>query len=196
MEDTIETLAAPARSKAGRFDQVTIALHWATLAMVAGQFTLAWLLDQAGDDGAAAGQLLTTHRSEGVALWCVVVFRLVWRLRFAHLPPFPPSMPKWQQLAAKANEYGLYALLALQPLTGLGDTIWRGKPFTLFVWRLPKLVPVDKPVFHLMHGLHEAGALALLALIGLHASAALLHGLVLRDGVLQRMLPWTVQERR
>lgn len=38
--------------------------------------------------------------------------------------------------------------------------------------------------------LHEIGAWALLALIGLHA-AALLHGLLLRDGVLQRMLPWT-----
>ena len=194
MEETIERFSAPARSKAGRFDQVTIALHWLTLALVTGQFTLIWLLSQAGDDGATAGQLLTAHRSEGVALWCVVVARLLWRLRFAHLPPFPASLRKAQQLAAKANEYGLYALLILQPLTGLGDTIWRGKPFTLFFWRLPKLVPVDKPLFHLMHGLHEVGALALLGLVGLHAAAALLHGLVLRDGVLQRMLPWTARD--
>jgi cytochrome b561 len=194
MEETIETLARPTRADAGRFDRVTIALHWATVAMVVGQFTLIWLLEQAGDDGAAAGQLLTAHRSEGVALWWLVVLRLAWRLRFAHLPPFPASMPKSQQLAAKANEYGLYALLALQPLTGLGDTIWRGKPFMLFLWRVPKLAPVDTPLFHLMHGLHEAGALALLGLVSLHAAAALLHGLVLRDGVLQRMLPWTARD--
>jgi cytochrome b561 len=30
----------------------------------------------------------------------------------------------------------------------------------------------------------------LLTLVGLHAAAALFHGLILRDGVLQRMLPW------
>ena len=38
---------------------------------------------------------------------------------------------------------------------------------------------------------HELGGKALLTLIGLHAGAALFHRLVLRDGVLQRMLPWT-----
>ena len=36
---------------------------------------------------------------------------------------------------------------------------------------------------------HAIGAKALMALIGLHAGAALFHRLVLRDGVLQRMLP-------
>ena len=39
--------------------------------------------------------------------------------------------------------------------------------------------------------LHELAAWMLLALIGIHAAAALFHGLILRDGVLQRMLPWT-----
>jgi cytochrome b561 len=40
---------------------------------------------------------------------------------------------------------------------------------------------------------HEFGAKALVVLIGLHAGAALFHGLVLRDVVLQRMLPWTLR---
>ena len=38
-------------------------------------------------------------------------------------------------------------------------------------------------------------SIALLGLIGVHAAAALLHGVVLRDGVLQRMLPWTAPDR-
>jgi cytochrome b561 len=177
---------------AGRFDQVSIALHWLTLALVVGQLTTAWLIDAADND--AAVRLLTIHRSLGLATWCVVVSRLAWRLRFARLPPFPASMPKLQQSAAKLNEYGLYAVLLLQPLTGLGDTVFRGRPFTLIVWRIPALTPPDKPLFHALHALHELGAVALLALIGLHAGAALLHGLVLRDGVLQRMLPWTPAE--
>ena len=129
--------------------------------------------------------------SMGVITWFVGAFRLLWRLRFAKLPPFPASMPKWQQLTAKANEYGLYGLLLVQPITGLGDTVFRGRPFIFVIWKVPALTHVDKPVFHAFHAAHEIGAIALLALIGFHAVAALIHGVVLRDGVLQRMLPWT-----
>jgi cytochrome b561 len=42
---------------------------------------------------------------------------------------------------------------------------------------------------------HEFGAKALIALIGLHAAAALFHQFVLRDDVLQRMLPGTSPTR-
>jgi hypothetical protein len=38
---------------------------------------------------------------------------------YAYLPPFPQNMPEVQRRLAKASEYGLYALLLFQPLTGL-----------------------------------------------------------------------------
>lgn len=184
-------LLTATQSKAGRFYQVSIAFHWLTLALVVGQLTTAFLLITASDGEAA---LLTLHRSMGLVTWMVVAGRLAWRASgAAHLPPFPASMPKPQQLAARLNEYGLYALLLLQPLTGLGDTVFRGHPFTLVVWRIPALVHADKPVFHAFHAAHELGAIVLVALIGLHAAAVLLHGLVLHDGVLQRMWPWTAR---
>ncbi|MGZ3375610.1 MAG: cytochrome b [Phenylobacterium sp.] len=186
-------VAAPPRlaraSKAGRFDQVSIALHWLTLLLVAAQFTTAWLVS-AGGDGAAG--LLTVHRSTGVIVWLTVAGRLLWRHGFADLPPFPASMPRLQQAVAKANEYALYLLLLVQPMTGLANTLLRGRPFGLFLWRVP-LVVADKPLSHLFHTVHELGGWTLLALIGLHAGAALFHGVALRDGVLQRMLPWTAK---
>src|SRR5579872_5053691 len=188
--NAVGLLTARVSSRAGRFDQLAIGLHWLTLLLVIAQLTTAWLLSQSDDDGAAAAGLLALHRSIGLLTWLVVIGRLIWRARFAHKPPFPASMSKPQQCAAMLNEYGLYALLLLQPLTGLGDTLFRGKPFALAIWRMPPLLHADKPMFHTLHALHEWGAIALLALIGLHTAAALLHGVVLRDGVLQRMLPW------
>ena len=176
-------------AEAGRFDRTSLALHWLTVLLVIAQLTTAWLLSQAGDDAGAAVTLLVVHRSTGVLIWLVVAGRLVWRSRFADLPPFPASMPRLQQAIAKANEYGLYTLLLVQPLTGLGDTLFRGHAFSLFVWRVPALLATDKALYRGFHAAHEVGALALLALIGLHAAAALFHGLILRDGVLQRMLP-------
>jgi len=185
--------AAPT-PKTSRFDQVTIILHWLTLLLVAGQLTTAWLMSQAGDDGAAAARVLTVHRTMGLVTWCVVAVRLAWRAGFAHKPPLPASLSKLQRLAARLNACALYALLLLQPVTGLGDTLCRGRPFALVIWRVPALLHTDKPVFHALHALHEWGAVALLALIGVHTTAALLHGVVLRDGVLQRMLPWTAAD--
>lgn len=175
-------------ARAGRFDQVSIALHWLTVLLVTGQFATAWLM---GQGGPYAAQLFLVHRSEGVAIWGVVALRLLWRGAFADLPPFPSGMPAAQQWAAKINEYALYALLLLQPVTGLGGLILRGRPVVLFLWRIPSLFVANKPLAHTVLGVHETGALILLGLIGLHAAAGLFHLIVRRDGVFGRMLPWT-----
>src|SRR5262249_53523695 len=75
-----------AAAKAGRFDQVSILLHWLTVLLVIEQLTTAWLLNQGYG---FAPVLLTTHRSLGVLTAIVVFLRLLWRRRFAYLPPFP-----------------------------------------------------------------------------------------------------------
>jgi hypothetical protein len=55
---------------------------------------------------------------------------------YAYLPPFPQNMPEVQRRLAKASEYGLYALLLFQPLTGLAQSLARGRHFMLFAWHL------------------------------------------------------------
>ncbi len=181
---------AKPQPKAGRFDRISIAAHWLTVVLVAAQFATAWLLSLSDSE---VSRLFFIHRSIGMLTWIVVVLRLIWRHAFAHLPPFPASMPKLQQQIAKLNEYGLYGLLLVQPLTGLANTLLHGRPFALFVWQVPAWFAPDKAISHLFQTLHELGSWMLLALIGIHAAAALFHGLILRDGVLQRMLPWTIR---
>ena len=171
-----------------RFDILTIGLHWATVTLIAGMFASAWLL--LASDREHAAMLLTVHRSLGVVTWVVAIFRLGWRLSCAYLPPFPQNMPKVQQRLAKASEYGLYALLLSQPLTGLAQSLTRGRHFMLFAWRVPSLMAGDKPLTALFHQIHALSAWVLLGLIGLHILAALFHRFVLRDEVLQSMVPW------
>jgi superoxide oxidase len=176
--------------KAGRFDQISIALHWLTVLLVFAQFATAWLLVEGGD---GARIVLAVHRAIGAVIWIVVALHLFWRCSFAYLPAFTASMPKLQQRVAKLSEYGLYGLLLVQPLTGLGNTLLRGRPFTIGAWQVPALFAPDGAFARVFELLHELGAWALLALIGLHAVAALFHTLILRDGLLQRMLPWPVR---
>jgi superoxide oxidase len=180
-----------AAAESARFDQTSIVLHWSTVLFIVVQFASAWLREAVDHETSFAVVLLTVHQTMGVLTWVVTLARLVWRRYFADLPPFPPSMPKLQQSMAKANEYGLYALLLVQPVSGLGNVLFHGRPFALFIWEVPALLAPDPAIRSLFVKAHGLGAKALIVLIGLHAGAALFHGLVLRDGVLQRMLPWT-----
>src|ERR1700678_2808038 len=171
-----------------RFDLLTIGLHWTTVALIAGMFASAWLL--LASDREHAAMLLIVHRSLGVVTWGVAIVRLGWRFSFAYLPPFPLNMSKVQQRLAKATEYGLYALLLFQPLTGVAQSLTRGRHFMLFVWQVPSVMAGDKPLTTLIHQIHTLSAWVLLGLIGLHILAALFHRFVLRDEVLQSMLLW------
>jgi cytochrome b561 len=183
-----------ASSKIRRFDDIAIGLHWVTLALLAAQFSSAWLLAIA--HGAQAAMLLEFHRSLGLVIWLVTVCRFTWRKLFAYLPPFPDSMPVLQQKIAKANEYGLYAFLILQPLSGLAYTLFRGRPFPVFFFQMPAILPGDRGVAEFFHRVHEVGATALLLLIAVHVLAALFHRFILQDEILERMWPASVPRRR
>jgi superoxide oxidase len=176
------------------FDSVTIVFHWVSVLIVLAMFVTAWLHSQSHDDVRKV-ILLQIHRSLGVTIWVVTVSRLVWRLTKAKLPPFPQNMPKVQQQLAKASEYALYALLLVQPGTGLAATLLRGRQFALFFWEIPQLVP-EKALWVTFDLTHKIGAWALGALILGHAAAALFHHFVLRDDVLQCMAPVIARERR
>jgi cytochrome b561 len=130
------------------------------------------------------GQLLAFHRSLGVMIWTTTVLRILWRITGARSPEFPTSMTPMHQLGARLSEYALYAVLLIQPATGLAQTILRGHPFKLFVWSIPSLATRNLALTGLFSKIHEIGALA-----GLHAAAALVHHFILRDDVLQTMAP-------
>jgi cytochrome b561 len=169
------------------YDGLTIVLHWTTLALVLVQLASAWLIDHGGSREAGA-LALSVHRSSGSALWLTVAFRLLWRLTGMRLPPFPPGMGRLHITGVHLSEYGLYLLLLVQPLTGLADTLLRGRPFALFIWTVPALLVRDKPAAAVAHLAHMAGAWALIALVTVHALAALTHKFVLDDGVLESMI--------
>jgi superoxide oxidase len=161
-----------------RYDAVSMSLHWLTLVLLIAIFATIWARDQVSD-GATAELLLTLHRSAGLLIWLATLGRLAWKMLAADHPPLPLATPLLQRWAARANEYALYASLVVQPLTGFVQSV---APF-------PSVMARDKALTHLFHDIHETGATVLLALVGLHACAALFHGLVLRDGVLRSMLP-------
>jgi cytochrome b561 len=180
-------MALPAHARPP-FDILTITLHWTTVLIV---LTLlgSGLLYGEVEERSWAPPLLQVHRSLGVTIWTLTVFRLLWRATGARFPAFPPSMTPLHQLGARLSEYALYGLLLIQPATGLAQTIFRGHPFAVFTWSIPPLVARDVGLVGIFRAAHEIGAWCLFALAGVHAAAALVHHFILRDDVLEAMAP-------
>jgi superoxide oxidase len=171
------------------FDSVTICFHWVTVLIVLALFTSAVLSLQFKQEDVAKAMLLQIHRSLGVTIWVTTALRLVWRQTNAKLPPFAANMTKLYRSVVPISEYSLYALLLAQPVTGLGATLFSGRPFALFWWQIPQLIAEDQALRAAFHLAHEVGAWVLGALIAGHAASGLIHHFVLRDDVLECMAP-------
>ena len=170
------------------FDTATITLHWISLLLVLAMMGTGLLYGRM-ENRPWAPSLLWAHRSLGVIIWAITVVRLSWRLKGARIPGFQTSLTRLHQFAARSSEYGLYALLLTQPLTGLAQTLSRGAPFELLAWTVPSIVSKHFGYVVLFYAVHKLGAWCLIGLVSLHASAALFHHFIRRDDVLETMAP-------
>lgn len=177
-------VAAPSDS----YDRIGKAVHWTTLLLIVGVYVAVWASHAAGTREQSA-LLVQLHRSMGLTILALTLFRLAWRWN-ARIPPLPADLPLFQKLAARAIEYILYALLLLQPTLGLLNTNARGRRVDFyFLAELPPVLGPDKVLAKAAMAAHELVAYLLLALIVLHMAAALFHHFVRRDNVLNAMLP-------
>ncbi|MCB1560316.1 MAG: cytochrome b [Xanthomonadales bacterium] len=170
-----------------RYDLLQISLHWATLILIA---WLAWLGLTMTDLPLSPEKVRTyaLHKSLGLTVLGLTALRLLWR-GIARTPPALPG-PRWQLLAAKFGHLGLYLLLLAVPLSGWLYNSASNFPLQWFgLFNLPALVDGDKALKATALTIHETLFWTLIALITVHAAAALWHHHAKRDDTLRRMLP-------
>ena len=161
-------------------------LHWLVVALLLVQYLIGWLMPDIhkGPPGAP----MTFHISFGIVILTLIVVRLAWRL--AH--PIAPedSLAPWQRLASEAVHWLLYMLVLATTLTGWLFASYRGWSVSWFyLVPLPMLSGENPAAVKFIDGWHQAMEWTLLALIGIHAAAALVHHFHYRDRIMQRMLP-------
>ncbi len=134
--------------------------------------------------------LVAIHRPLGIAILILVPVRFMYR--FLRPPPaFPPTMAKQERLAATASEYTLYALMLLLPLVGWGMLSAARYPIVMFgSWHLPFILPHDAALHAVLRKGHSVLAYLFFLLFLVHLTAVLFHTLIVKDGLLGRMLPW------
>jgi len=175
---------APAAT-ADRYDSRTITLHWLTAVLVVGLWTLGETIDffPKGAPRIAARSL---HICFGVAMAAVLVYRIGWRLGPGTRLP-TPATHRLDALAPWVHG-ALYLLLLSTVLLGLANVWVRGD--TVFGWvTIPAFDPANRDLRETVEDWHGLSANLLLCLAGLHAAAGILHHVVRRDRVLQRMKP-------
>jgi cytochrome b561 len=181
-------MRAVGNSERGAFDQTTRLMHWFTAGLMLFAFVLAFSIDLATSRASHAA-FLQLHRSVGLTVWVVTLFRLAWR-HFAKYPEWPSDMTQTMRVAAMASEYALYALLLAQPILGILQTNAHGDHVNLFfIGQLPALIEKNRPLAQELLIAHKALGFSLLGLIALHVSAALYHHFWRRDDTLTAMLP-------
>ena len=181
-------MRAVGNSERGTFDQTTRLMHWLTASLMLCVFVLAFSIDLATSQ-ASHTAFLQLHRSVGLTVWVVTLFRLAWR-HFAKYPDWPGDMSQTMRVAATASEYALYALLLAQPILGILQTNAHGDHVNLFlIGQLPALIGKNRPLARELLNAHKALGFSLLGLIALHVSAALYHHFWRRDDTLTAMLP-------
>jgi cytochrome b561 len=163
-------------------------LHWLILALLIGQFIFAWTMPHIGRDTPVT-TLISLHFTFGVLILAVAIVRLAWRL-VAVAPPPDETLAPWQERTSRVVHWLLYLLLFVVPVLGWINASWRGMPIVMFGLELPQLLAKRAPGWGWTGDVHVLLAnYAMLALVGLHAVAALYHYFIRRDRVLQRMLP-------
>ena len=171
------------------YDRVLKAVHWGSLLLVATSYAAVWSSHLVASRERAV-LLVQLHRSVGVTILALTLFRLAWRWS-AQIPSLPAEVPTIQKLAARATEYALYALLLAQPVLGILHTNARGRRVEFFfIGQLPPIVGPDKVLATQAMTAHEVVGYLMLALIAMHAAAALFHHFIRRDDVLNAMLPY------
>lgn len=175
----------PVDTAARRYDARTMFFHWATAILVVVQ----WLGAQTIDwfpRGPLRVDARSVHIVLGVVLAVLLAARIIWRLtRGCRLPLADEGS---LNLVAKGTHWGLYALLLAMVTLGFG-VVWAQGDSIFNLFSVPAYDPSNHDLGEEVQGIHGTVGWIILALAGVHASAALVHRYLWNDGVLGRMLP-------
>jgi cytochrome b561 len=176
----IKTSQPPAR-----YNRTARALHW----LMAVPIVVLLLFGEQTMGSHNARLLPTIHASAGFVIVLLFGARLLWRWK--HPPPSTANGSRSEQVAARVVHGLLYAAMAFIPFTGwlaYTEHVRRSlgmRPASWFGFKIPLL-----PDYGInWHVIHNWGGKLVLALIALHAAAALKHHFYNRDDTLKRMLP-------
>ena len=125
------------------------------------------------------------HKSIGITLLGLILFRIIWRLTHP-APALIKTMKAWEKKLATATHHGLYMLMLLVPLSGLIMALYSKYGIKWFGISLIEGLG-NESMRESFKEAHEIIGIVLLILLGLHLLAVIKHTFINKDGTFKRM---------
>lgn len=178
-----------------RYGTVAMTLHWLIALAIIGLLIVGTYMTDLARDDPNRFALYQLHKSFGLSVLVLSVFRVGWRLANP-APALPAGMAPWERWAANLTHLAFYVLIIVMPLSGwaVASSSTSGVPtlwFGLFEVPMMPGIPADRGVHEQAEEVHELLGNIMIGLLLLHVGAALKHHFWDGDTVLKRMLPFT-----
>ena len=172
-----------------RWGWLAQALHWTMALVIIEQLItgriMAWLgAGQAQDD-----LFYASHEPFGVLVLLLLVIRFSWRMMNT-TPSLPSAMPLWQVKASHVSHWGLYLAIAVMVSSAWVMSSYANFPVSPNApWTLPNFSDYNRDIARRAYNVHVWTGWTIVALVSVHAAAAIKHHVIDKDTVLRRMLP-------
>lgn len=173
------------RNSADHWGITSRLLHWGMALLIIGMIATGFYINNL-PDVPFKFLLIGLHKSTGVIILGLLVFRVLWRL--SQPVPALPSMSRLHQFLARASVPILYLALFIMPISGIIMSQSFGYSINVYGWfTLPEIIGKNPEIGKIAAALHQAAGWALAGLIILHFFAALYHQFWRKDRLLVRM---------
>lgn len=163
-------------------------LHWLIAACVLLTLPVAIAMGRVGE-GPLADTLYNLHKSLGVAIFVLMILRVINRI-VAGAPAPAPGLAPHERILSSAVHGLLYVLLIGMSVVGYVANSAYGATTPFFgLFELPKIVADNEALANRLFAMHRLTGFLVVGLVGAHIAGALMHFVIKRDTVLQRMLP-------
>src|SRR3954451_1852538 len=138
------------------YGPIAQAVHWAVAALAFVVVGLGWAILCSPGGGDSRELLLFLHRSVGLLILALMVFRVLWRLTHPP-PPLPAGFPRLEAAAAYADHALLYVVFLFMPLPALLRAAAAAHPISFSaLFMLPPFLPEDPRLAQVSVAVHLA----------------------------------------
>lgn len=170
---------------------IAIFLHWSMAIALIGLFALGFWMVDLDYYSNWYHQAPWIHKSIGVIVIAVLLFRLFWKT--VNIEPTALDKPLLNKIA-HAVHHSFYLLIFIIGLSGYLISTAEGDAISVFDWfEIPALITPFEGQADIAGLVHEYLAYLFIALVVLHALAALKHHFVEGKSTLKRML-WPIKD--
>jgi len=173
----------PTKSSNNHYGTVAVTIHWISALLIFTLIGSGFRASGMEDAAAAKVAILQVHVPLGATILLLTLLRVVWWV-FADKKPGSVPMPAWQERSSRAVHFLFYAVILGMAASGIGMMVLSGAGPVLFGGSSETLPDFWKFLPRVPHGI---GARVMIALLVVHAGAALYHHFFKRDGLLRRM---------